>query len=295
MEAGVHVLCRWKSFHAIKKQPQTSSPGADQWCGVDVSVLEFHLQQLGSWHFYRALVFYSLCVLHNIPEVFFSAFPQQTPDFISVLLALLPVVLCDLPCSIFLLFSGFLPFILALFCSDWLSPSSQRGSVSVSFPCLHFPPSPTAVPSLSRSYRPLSCSQHHPVPSLFPLHVQPLSSITGGQQQKKQKMNQEGDVTAKNDCACEMPSIVSPALVWTAFIWLDELHPPAQALTYSFQCFMPYNLSLHPKNLSLSLCLSLKAISSAAGLWWGGNVHFISNFLLSPPCAALYQLSTRHL
>lgn len=44
-------------------------------------------------------------------------------------------------------------------------------------------------------------------------------------------MNQEGDITAKNNCACEMPSIVSPALVWTAFIWLDELHPPAQALT----------------------------------------------------------------
>lgn len=37
----------------LKKQPQTSSPGADQWCGVDVSVLEFHLQQLGSWYFYR--------------------------------------------------------------------------------------------------------------------------------------------------------------------------------------------------------------------------------------------------
>lgn len=62
------------------------------------------------------------------------AFPQHVPAFISVLLALLPVVLCDLPCSIFLLFSGFLPFILALFCSHWLSPPSQRGSVSVSFP-----------------------------------------------------------------------------------------------------------------------------------------------------------------
>lgn len=34
-------------------------------------------------------------------------------------------------------------------------------------------------------------------------------------------------------CAWEMPSIVSPALVQTAFIWLGELNPPAQALTVS--------------------------------------------------------------
>lgn len=223
-----------------------------------------------------------LCLLHNIPEVFFSLlFPQKAPAFISVPLALLPVVLCDLPCSIFLLFSGFLPFIVAHFCSDWLSPSSQRGSISVSFPCLHFPPSPTAVPSLSRSYRPLSCLQHHPLPALFPLHLQPLSSITGGQQQRKQKTNQEEDVAVKNDCACEMPSIVSPALVWTAFIWLDELDPPARALTSSFQCFMPHNLSLHLGNFSLWLCPSLQATSSAAGMQWGENVHFIPNFFPS--------------
>lgn len=140
----------------------------------------------------------------------------------SVLLGLLPVVLCDLPCSIFssLVSSlSFYPF-LFFFCSDWLSPSSQRGSVSVSLPCLHFPPSPTAVPVPTG-----------PSPAQSTVHVQPLPSITGGQQQRKQKMNQEGNITAKNDCSCKMPSIVSPALAWTAFIWLDGLNPPSPALT----------------------------------------------------------------
>lgn len=120
---------------------------------------------------------------------FLFAFPLQDLAFMSVLLALLPVVLCDLPCSIFssLVSSlSFYPFL--FFCSDWLSPSSHRGSVSVSLPCLHFPPSPTAVPVPTG-----------PSPAQSTVHVQPLSSITGGQQQRKQKTNQEGNNTAKND------------------------------------------------------------------------------------------------
>lgn len=103
------------------------------------------MQQWVAGTFIGHFFYYSLCLLHNIPEVFsLFAFLQQA--FISVLRALLPVVLCDLPCSIFLLFSGFLPFILGLFCSAWLSPSSQRGSVSVSFPVSVSLPAPQLFP-----------------------------------------------------------------------------------------------------------------------------------------------------
>lgn len=77
-----------------------------------------------------------------------------------------------------------------------------------------------------------------------------------------------------------MPSIVSPALAWTAFIWLDGLNPPSPALTRCVQCFMPHNLSL--RNFSLSCCPSLKAVNSSVRMWWGANVCFVSKFPFSP-------------
>lgn len=176
MEAGVHVLHCWKPFHAIKKQPQTSSPGADQWCGVDVSVLEFHLQQLGSWHFYRAFL-NSLCLLHNIPEDFFSVcFSPTSPSLHRCPLS--TVSCCSLWSPLFHLSSllwfppfHFSPFLFRLaqpilpkgkrICFIPLSPfPSQPHSCSFSFPFLQAPLLLTA-PCTAFSF-----SSPHPAPFL---------------------------------------------------------------------------------------------------------------------------------
>lgn len=281
MEAGGGDLHHWKPFHAIKNHPQTFSPGAEQWCGVDVSVLEFHLQQWVAGTF-----------IGHFFYLFSLSFAQYSWSFFSVCFSPTSLHLCppsaasccSLWSPLFHLSSllWFPPFHFRSFLFSLAQPILPKGKRICFSPCLRFPPSPTAVPSLPRSYRPLSCSQHHPLPSLVPQHVQPLSSITGGQQERKHKMNQEGDITVKNNCACEMPSIVSPALVWTAFIWLDELHPPAQALTE----FSMFSATKSVITWEMLACRSAPAWELWALQRGGGGLAMYTSFLRSffPPC-----------
>lgn len=200
---------------------------------------------------------------------------------------LLPVVLCDLPCSIFLLFSDFLPFILALVCSHWPSPPSQRGSVSVPF----LSPFPSQPHSCSFSFPFLQASLLLPAPSTAFSFPSPCPTpFFHHWRSTTEKIEHEpgGGCYSQEWCACEMPSIVSPALVQTAFIWLGELNPPAQALT-QFLMFCAAQSVMTPEEFQPFALHKLKAKSSAVGMRW--NVHIISTFF-SPPCAALSQLST---
>lgn len=138
---------------------------------------------------------------------------------------MLPVVLCDLPCSIFLLFSplvSFLSFQPFLVQPGLAHPPKGEvyllhSPVSISlpapqlFPLFPVPTGPSPAHSTSHCLL-FFLSMSSPLP--------PILEVNNGEN----NMNQEGDVAAKSDCAWEVPpSIVSEASVWAAFIWLDQL------------------------------------------------------------------------
>lgn len=172
------------------------------------------------------------------------------------------------------LFSGFLPFILVWFVHITSAHPPKREAYL--FHSLS--PFPSQPQSCSFSFPFLQASLLFPAPSTAFSFSSPCPiPFFHHWRSAKEKTEHEpgGGCYSQEWCACEMPSIVSPVLVQTAFIWLGELNPPAQAFT-QFLMFCATQSVITPEKFHPFALHKLKAKSSAVAM--RSNVHIISNF-----------------